>query len=111
MAPCSSIGVAGHDRDVELGDGLLSDLPASHQIAVGDSLPGGAASNASEMGCALFQESQQSTSGGRGQLLGVQGSVVVRVSRFETLLHNRQIFILRQRAIMVRIGGGQFLGS
>jgi hypothetical protein len=35
----------------------------------------------------------------------------VGISRFETLLDDGEVFILGQRSVLIRIGGGKFLGA
>ena len=42
------------------------------------------------------------------QLLGVQRPVMIGIRGIETLLDQREIFVLGEGAVVVRIGGGQF---
>ena len=54
------------------------------------------------------QQSQQSAAGARVQLLRIQRSVLVGIRCVEALLHHGQIFLERESAIVIGIGGGEF---
>ena len=53
----------------------------------------------------LSQQTQQRASCRRAQLLRIERSIAVRVCRIEALFDDRQIFIQRQRSVMIGIGG------
>src|SRR6266550_7059707 len=54
----------------------------------------------------LFQQPQQRLPGLAIQLLGVERAILVRIGRVEALLHDGEVFICRERTVMVWVGGG-----
>ena len=54
------------------------------------------------------QQSQQCASRARIQLLGVERPVLVGIRCVEALLHDCKIFIERQRAVVIGVGGSEF---
>lgn len=54
------------------------------------------------------QEPQQCATRARLQLLRIQRSILVGIRGVEALLHHGEIFIERQRPIVIRVGGGEF---
>ena len=58
----------------------------------------------------LPQQSQERSSGGGIELLGIQSSILVRICRVEALFDHREIFVGRQRSIVIGVGGGELLG-
>src|SRR5438105_4419926 len=62
-------------------------------------------------GVRLFQKLQKSLTGFRVQFLGIQRPIMIWICGTETLLDYREIFVLCERSIVVRIGSGQLLLS
>jgi hypothetical protein len=56
----------------------------------------------------LLQKPQKSPAGPGAQFLGIQRPVIVPVGRFETLRDDGKVFFLRQRSVMIGVGGGEF---
>jgi hypothetical protein len=56
----------------------------------------------------LFQQSQQ-LAPGFGFTLFAMDPVRAGISRFKAGLHNRQVFVLRQRSVLIRIAGRKIL--
>lgn len=54
------------------------------------------------------QQPQQCAAGARVQLLRIQRSILVGIRGVEALLHHGKIFVERQRAVVIGIGGGEF---
>ena len=57
----------------------------------------------------LFQQPQQCFPARRPQFLGVECPVLVAVQRIEALLHDGEIFVRSERAVVIRIGCGKVL--
>src|SRR6266478_5521862 len=62
-------------------------------------------------GLRLFQKSQKSLTGFCAQFLGIQRPIMIWICRSETLLDDREILVLRERSIVVRIGIGELFRS
>jgi hypothetical protein len=56
----------------------------------------------------LLQKPQKSLAGPAIQFLGIQRPVIVPVGGFETLRDDGKVFFLRQRSVMIGVGGGEF---
>ncbi|MGF6306703.1 hypothetical protein ABIB82_000850 [Bradyrhizobium sp. i1.8.4] len=54
-------------------------------------------------GMRLFEQTQQGPAGTRFQFLRIQRSVIVGIGGLETLLDDREVFVERQGAVMIRI--------
>src|SRR5438128_9729343 len=62
-------------------------------------------------GWRLFQKSQKSLTGFCVQFLGIQRTIMIWICGSETLLDDREILVLRERSIVVRIGSGELFRS
>src|SRR6266404_6056291 len=62
-------------------------------------------------GLRLLQKSQKSLTGFCAQFLGIQRPIMIWICRSETLLDDREILVLRERSIVVRIGIGELFRS
>src|SRR5258708_24697390 len=62
-------------------------------------------------GLRLFQKSQKSLTGFCVQFLGIQRPIMIWICGSETLLDDREILVLRERSIVVRVGSGELFRS